>query len=114
MHTLAMKLSNVPAIVRNCPPSPLLASKRSRVQTLRAAAPRAPPKVLAKASNMDHEFGADIWDAASQVPSARGRALFASGYAAWLALNGASQAGWLGATNAEVSARFSTPLTPEG
>ena len=34
-------------------------------------------------------------------------------FTTFLAVNYASNVGWLGKTNAEVSARFPTPLTPE-
>jgi hypothetical protein len=56
----------------------------------------------------------DIWDENNQPPSKSLRVAWAAGYAGFIAINAASQLGLLGTTNAEVSAKFTVPLTPEG
>ena len=56
----------------------------------------------------------DIWGEASQVPPLGRRISLALAYSAFILVNVASSLGWLGATNAEVSAKFQTALTPAG
>ena len=56
----------------------------------------------------------DIWDRSNQEPSKLLKGVWAASYAFFIAVNLASSAGWLGATNAEVSAKFSVPITPAG
>jgi hypothetical protein len=54
------------------------------------------------------------WSAAATPPRAAARALWAAALAVFLGANYASAAGYLGATNAEISARHPTPATPAG
>lgn len=56
----------------------------------------------------------DIWDENNQPPPKTLRVAWAAGYAGFIAVNAASQMGVFGATNAEVSAKFTVPLTPAG
>ncbi|KAL4855847.1 hypothetical protein ACK3TF_003614 [Chlorella vulgaris] len=56
----------------------------------------------------------DIWHVSSQPPSHMLRIATLVAYVGFIAVNVASNAGWLGATNAEVSAKFPVPLTPAG
>ncbi|EFN53001.1 hypothetical protein CHLNCDRAFT_137452 [Chlorella variabilis] len=56
----------------------------------------------------------DIWQASSQAPEQPLRIATAAAYLGFIAVNVASSVGWLGATNAEVSAKFTVPLTPAG
>jgi len=56
----------------------------------------------------------DIWDSASQEPSKSVKTIWSASYLIFIAVNLASGAGWLGATNAQISARFTVPLTPAG
>ncbi|PSC73558.1 hypothetical protein C2E20_3081 [Micractinium conductrix] len=56
----------------------------------------------------------DIFHSSSQAPSRNLRTAVLATYAAFIVVNVVSSAGWLGATNAEVSAKFAVPLTPAG
>lgn len=56
----------------------------------------------------------DIWSGASQEPPRYIRAVWVAAYLCFIGINVASGVGWLGATNAEISSKFSTPLTPAG
>ena len=56
----------------------------------------------------------DIWDSSSQVPSPTFRLGLGGTYAAFILVNVASSLGWLGPSNAEISAKFEVPLTPAG
>ncbi|KAL4437254.1 hypothetical protein ABPG75_004393 [Micractinium tetrahymenae] len=56
----------------------------------------------------------NIWASSSQPPPQNLRIATLAAYAAFIGVNVASNAGWLGATNAEVSAKFPVPLTPAG
>jgi len=56
----------------------------------------------------------DIWDNSNREPSNLLKGALASAYSLFIAINIASGAGWLGATNAQISARFTVPLTPAG
>lgn len=54
------------------------------------------------------------WASAAAPPRAAARALWALALGVFLATNYASAAGYLGVTNAEISARHPTPATPAG
>ena len=56
----------------------------------------------------------DIWSTASHPPERPRRYAQLAFFAAWIAVNVASGFGWLGPTNAQVSAKFGVPITPAG
>ena len=56
----------------------------------------------------------DIWGAASRVPAPRFRAAWAAAFAVFIGVNAGAQAGLWGPTNAQVSAKYEVPLTPQG
>lgn len=56
----------------------------------------------------------DIWSDNNIEPSVRKKATWTACFCIFLIVNVASSQGWLGATNAEVSAKFKTVLTPQG
>jgi hypothetical protein len=56
----------------------------------------------------------DIWHTANQIPAAGLRIAWMGLYAVFIGYNTASALGLLGPTNAEISGKFQTALTPAG
>jgi len=56
----------------------------------------------------------DIWSDSNVEPSRKKKLLWLYSFLLFIFINVCSLQGWLGATNAEVSKRFETVLTPTG
>jgi hypothetical protein len=56
----------------------------------------------------------DIWSLENQSPQLSQRLSLVAAFIGYILVQVLSAIGYLGATNIEVSAKFPTPLTPEG